>query len=91
MEDNKINPLINEAFILGVNITVNEKVFNNKDIFIDNKENKKLINNSDNYDDILANIDLIKNASDSFLQNIIDQNPEIKNFKEKKENLEIEE
>ena len=90
MEDNKNNPLINDAFVLGVNININEKVYSNKDIFIDNDGNKKLVN-SDNYDDVLSNIDLIKNASDSFLQSIIDQNPLLKNIKEKKENLEIEE
>ena len=90
MEDNKNNPLINDAFVLGVNININEKVYSNKDIFIGNAGNKKLVN-SDNYDDILSNIDLIKNASDSFLQSIIDQNPLLKNIKEKKENLEIEE
>ena len=91
MEENKNNPLINDAFLWGVNVTINEKVFNNKDIFVDNNENKKLIANSNNYEDILANIDLIKNASDLFLQNIIDQNPQLKNFKEKKDNNEIEE
>ena len=90
MEDNKNNPLINDAFVLGVNININEKVYSNKDIFIDNAGNKKLVN-LDNYDDVLSNIDLIKNASDSFLQSIIDQNPLLKNIKEKKENLEIEE
>jgi hypothetical protein len=90
MEDNKNNPLINDAFVLGVNININEKVYSNKDIFIDNDGNKKLVN-SDNYDDVLSNIDLIKNASDSFLQSIIDQNPLLKNIKEKKENLDIEE
>ena len=71
MEDNKNNLLINDAFVLGVNININEKVYSNKDIFIDNDGNKKLVN-SDNYDDVLSNIDLIKNASDSFLQSIID-------------------
>ena len=91
MEENKNNPLINDAFLWGVNVTINEKVFNNKDIFVDNNENKKLNANSNNYEDILANIDLIKNASDIFLQNIIDQNPQLKNFKEKKDNNEIEE
>ena len=91
MEENKKNPLINDAFLWGVNITINEKVFNNKDIFVDNNENKKLNANSNNYEDILANIDLIKNASDIFLQNIIDRNPQLKNFKEKKDNNEIEE
>ena len=90
MEDNKNNPLINDAFVLGVNININEKVYSNKDIFIDNAGNKKLVN-SDNYDDVLSNIDLIKNASDSFLQSIIDKNTLLKNIKEKKENLEIEE
>ena len=90
MEDNKNNLLINDAFVLGVNININEKVYSNKDIFIDNDGNKKLVN-SDNYDDVLSNIDLIKNASDSFLQSIIDQNPLLKNIKEKKENLEMEE
>lgn len=91
MEDNKKNPLINDAFLWGVNVTINEKIFNNKDIFVENKEIKKLNVNSNNYEDILVNIDSIKNASDLFLQNILDQNPQLKTFKEKKDNNEIEE
>ena len=91
MEKNKSDNLINESFLWGVNITVNEKVFNNKDIFVENKENKQSIKHSDNYEDILNNIDLIKNSSDTFIQNIIDQNPKLKNIKEKKEDIEIEE
>ena len=91
MEENKNNSLINDAFLWGVNVTINEKIFNNKDIFVENKEIKKLNVNSNNYEDILVNIDSIKNASDFFLQNILDQNPQLKTFKEKKDNNEIEE
>ena len=91
MEENKNDNLISDSFLWGVNITINEKVFNNKDIFVDNKEKAQNIKNSDNYEDILANIDLIKNSSDVFIQNIIDQNPQLKNIKEKKEDIEIEE
>ena len=74
MEENKNNPLINDSFLWGVNISINDKTYTNKDIFVDNNENKKLNANSNNYEDILENINLIKNASDLFLQNIIDQN-----------------
>ena len=91
MEENKNNPLINDSFLWGVNISINEKAYTNKDIFVDNNENKKLNANSNNYEDILENINLIKNASDLFLQNIIDQNLQLKNSKEKKENIEMEE
>ena len=91
MEENKNNPLINDSFLWGVNISINEKTYSNKDIFVDNNENKKLNVNSNNYEDILENINLIKNASDLFLQNIIDQNLQLKNSKEKKENIEMEE
>ena len=91
MEENKNNPLINDSFLWGVNISINEKTYTNKDIFVDNNENKKLNTNSNNYEDILENINLIKNASDLFLQNIIDQNLKLKNSKEKKENIEMEE
>jgi hypothetical protein len=91
MEENKNNPLINDSFLWGVNISINEKTYSNKDIFVDNNENKKLNANSNNYEDILENINLIKNASDLFLQNIIDQNLQLKNSKEKKENIEMEE
>ena len=91
MEENKNNPLINDSFLWGVNISINEKAYTNKDIFVDNNENKKLNTNSNNYEDILENINLIKNASDLFLQNIIDQNLQLKNSKEKKENIEMEE
>ena len=77
MEENKNNSLINDAFLWGVNVTINEKYFNNKDIFVENKEIKKLNVNSNNYEDILVNIDSIKNASDLFLQNILDQNPQL--------------
>lgn len=91
MEENKNNPLINDSFLWGVNISINEKTYTNKDIFVDNNENKKLNTNSNNYEDILENINLIKNASDLFLQNIIDQNLQLKNSKEKKENIEMEE
>ena len=91
MEENKNNPLINDSFLWGVNISINEKAYTNKNIFVDNNENKKLNANSNNYEDILENINLIKNASDLFLQNIIDQNLQLKNSKEKKENIEMEE
>lgn len=91
MEENKNNPLINDSFLWGVNISINDKTYTNKDIFVDNNENKKLNANSNNYEDILENINLIKNASDLFLQNIIDQNLQLKNSKEKKENIEMEE
>ena len=87
MEENKSNPLINDAFLWGVNISVNDKVYNNNDIFVKEKLNK----NCNNYDDILANIELIKNSSDDFLQKIIEKNPTLKTFKEKKENIEFEE
>jgi len=88
MTDNKDNPLINDAFIWGINITINDKTYNNKDIILGDK---KLNKNCENYDDILSNLDLIKDSSSLFLQNIIDQNPQLKNIKEKKENIEIEE
>ena len=87
MTDNKDNPLINDAFIWGINITINDKTYNNKDIFLGDK---KLNKNCENYDDILSNLDLIKDSSSLFLQNIIDQNPKLKNIKEKKENIELE-
>ena len=87
MSDNKDNPLINDAFLWGINITINDKTYNNKDIIIDKKLNKDCVN----YDDILSNLDLIRDSSSLFLQNIIDQNPQLKNIKEKKENIEIEE
>ena len=88
MTDIKDNPLINDAFLWGINITINDKTYNNKDIFIGDK---KLNKNCENYDDILSNLDLIRDSSSLFLQNIIDQNPQLKNIKEKKENIEIEE
>ena len=84
MEENKNNSLINEAFLWGINININDKVYNNKDIFVgDNKLNM----NCENYESILENVELIKNSSDLFLQNIIDQNPQLKSIKEKKENI----
>jgi hypothetical protein len=88
MTDNKDNPFINDAFFWGINITINDKTYNNKDIFLGDK---KLNKNCENYDDILSNLDLIRDSSSLFLQNIIDQNPQLKNIKEKKENIEIEE
>ena len=91
MKENRSDNLISDSFLWGLNITVNEKVFNNKDIFVDNKENKQYIKNSDNYENILENIDLIKNCSDAFIQNIIDQNPQLKNIKDKKDDIDIEE
>ena len=84
MEENKNNSLINEAFLWGINININDKIYNNKDIFVGDK---KLNMNCENYESILENVELIKNSSDLFLQNIIDQNPQLKNIKEKKENI----
>lgn len=84
MEENKNNSLINEAFLWGINININDKVYNNKDIFVGDK---KLNMNCENYESILENVELIKNSSDLFLQNIIDQNPQLKSIKEKKENI----
>ena len=88
MTDNKDNPFINDAFFWGINITINDKTYNNKDIFLGDK---KLNKNCENYDDILSNLDLIRDSSSLFLQSIIDQNPQLKNIKEKKENIELEE
>ena len=90
MEDNTGKGLINESFLWGINININDKAFSNKDIF-NSGDNNKLKIDCENYDDILKNIELIKNESDLFLQNIIDQNPHLKNIKEKKENVEAEE
>ena len=84
MEENKNNSLINEAFLWGINININDKVYNNKDIFVGDK---KLNMNCENYESILENVELIKDSSDLFLQNIIDQNPQLKSIKEKKENI----
>ena len=82
MEEAK-NPLINDAFLWGINVTINDKVYSNKDIIdIENKD--KLDKESEKYENILSNIDIIKNSSDNFLQAILDNNPHLKNIKEKK-------
>ena len=80
---------INDAFLWGINVTINDKIYSNKDIIdIENKD--KLSKESENYDNILSNIDIIKNSSESFIQSILDNNPNLKNIKEKKPNDEIE-
>jgi hypothetical protein len=38
MTDNKDNPFINDAFFWGINITINDKTYNNKDIFLGDKK-----------------------------------------------------
>ena len=82
MEEAK-NPLINDAFLWGINVTINDKVYSNKDIIdIENKD--KLDKESEKYENILSNIDILKNSSDNFLQAILDNNPHLKNIKEKK-------
>ena len=68
----------------GTGPIISDKVYNNKDIFVGDK---KLNMNCENYESILENVELIKNSSDLFLQNIIDQNPQLKSIKEKKENI----
>ena len=88
MEEAK-NPLINDAFLWGINVTINDKVYSNKDIIdIENKD--KLDKESEKYENILSNIDIIKNSSEKFLQSILDNNPNLKNIKEKKNTEEIE-
>ena len=82
MEEAK-NPLINDAFLWGINATINDKVYSNKDI-VDVENKDKLDKKSENYEHILSNIDIIKNSSDNFLQAILDNNPHLKNIKEKK-------
>ena len=82
MEEAK-NPIINDAFLWGINVTINDKVYSNKDIIdIENKD--KLDKESEKYENILSNIDILKNSSDNFLQAILDNNPHLKNIKEKK-------
>ena len=77
------NPIINDAFLWGINVTINDKVYSNKDIIdIENKD--KLDKESEKYENILSNIDILKNSSDNFLQAILDNNPHLKNIKEKK-------
>ena len=82
MEEAK-NPIINDALVWGINVTINDKVYSNKDIIdIENKD--KLDKESEKYENILSNIDILKNSSDNFLQAILDNNPHLKNIKEKK-------
>ena len=88
MEESK-NPLINDSLVWGINATINGKIYNNKDI-IDIENKNKLDKDTENYEDILKNIDIIKTSSEKFLQSILDNNPNLKNIKEKKNNDEIE-
>lgn len=88
MEEGK-NPLINDSLLCGITATINDKVYNNKDI-IDIENKNKLVEDTDKYEDILSNIDIIKTSSEKFLQSILDNNPNLKNIKEKKNNEEIE-
>ncbi len=77
------NPLINDSFLWGINMAVNDKIYSNKDIIdIENKNKLKL--DSEKYEDILTNIDIIKASSDNFIQSILDNNPHLKNIKDKK-------
>ena len=76
-------------FSWGIKATINGNDYTNKDIIdIENKD--KLDQVSDNYENVLKNIDIIKSSSDNFLQSILDNNPNLKNIKEKKNNDEIE-
>ena len=88
MEEGK-NPLMNDSLLCGITATINDKVYNNKDI-IDIENKNKLVEDTDKYEDILSNIDIIKTSSEKFLQSILDNNPNLKNIKEKKNNEEIE-
>ena len=88
MEEAK-NPIINDSLVWGINATINGKIYNNKDI-IDIENKNKLDKDTENYEDILKNIDIIKISSEKFLQSILDNNPNLKNIKEKKNNDEIE-
>ena len=88
MEEGK-NTIINDSLLCGRTATINDKVYNNKDI-IDIENKNKLIEDSEKYEDILTNIDIIKNSSEKFLQSILDNNPNLKNIKEKKNTEEIE-
>ena len=86
MEKNK-NPGINDAFLWGINVTVNDKTYSNKDIIdIENKD--KLDKESEKLENVLSNIDIIKSSSENFIQSILDNNPHLKNIKEKKDNNE---
>ena len=90
----KNSDIINDSFLWGINIEVNAKIFTNKDIIIEkgNEESKSLLNkNCSNYDEILTNVETLKNNSDLFLQNLLDQNPILINYKEQKENIDQEE
>ena len=92
--ENKNSSLVSDSFIWGINIEVNDKIFTNKDIIIDqeNAESKNKLNKDcSNYDEILLNVEILKNNSDLFLQNLLDQNPTLINFKEQKENIDQEE
>ena len=69
MEEGK-NPLINDSLLCGITATINDKVYNNKDI-IDIENKNKLVEDTDKYEDILSNIDIIKTSSEKFLQSPI--------------------
>ena len=63
------------------------KTYSNKDIIdIENKD--KLDRESEKLENVLANIDIIKSSSENFIQSILDNNPHLKNIKEKKDNNE---
>ena len=84
MEETK-NISTNDAFLWGINVTINDKVYSNKDI-IDVENKDKLDKESEKYENILSNIDIIKKSSENFIQSILDNNPHLKNIKEKKPN-----
>ena len=88
MEEGK-NPLMNDSLLCGITATINDKVYNNKDI-VDIENKNKLVEDTEKYEDILSNIDIIKTSSEKFLQSILDNNPTLKNIKEKKNTEEIE-
>ena len=89
MEETK-NPLVSDSILLGINANINGKIYDNKDI-IDINNREKLDKESEKYENILSNIDILKSSSENFLQSILDNNPHLKNVKEKKpENEEIE-
>ena len=89
MEETK-NPLVSDSILLGINVNINGKIYDNKDI-IDINNREKLDKESEKYENILSNIDILKSSSENFLQSILDNNPHLKNVKEKKpENEEIE-
>ena len=83
MEESK-NPGTNDAFLWGINVTINDKIYSNKDIIdIENKD--KLDKESETLEKVLSNIDIIKSSSENFIQSILDNNPHLKNIKEKKD------